>query len=175
MSDQGSPATPRMLVCDECNANGCPPHYGDEDCKPGCVHPNCRAREIAAGLAEIGTGGTPAFIRGYNAGWDDAWEARAEDAAAPGLREALESLPPATCYRTHTQPDEGKGIFGAVWLADVRRALAAAPAAAAGARLRNALRKTGWWPDLDAEDYATLARQLSECLAATTDTPEAAE
>lgn len=30
--------------------------------------------EIAEGLAEIGTGGTPAFIRGYNRGYDDAYE-----------------------------------------------------------------------------------------------------
>jgi hypothetical protein len=44
---------------------------------------NCRAREIAAGLAEIGTGGTPAFIRGYNAGWDDAWEARSKPTPEP--------------------------------------------------------------------------------------------
>lgn len=29
--------------------------------------------EIAAGLRELGTGGTPAFIRGYNRGFDDAW------------------------------------------------------------------------------------------------------
>ena len=30
--------------------------------------------EIAAGIAELGTGGTPAFIRGYNRGYDDAFE-----------------------------------------------------------------------------------------------------
>jgi hypothetical protein len=43
---------------------------------------------------------------------------------------ALRNLPPATCYRTHTQPDEHRGVFGAVWLADVRRTLSSpAPAA----------------------------------------------
>lgn len=30
--------------------------------------------EIAAGLREIGVGGTPAYIRGYNRGYDDAFE-----------------------------------------------------------------------------------------------------
>ena len=77
-----SGATPEMVACDECNANGCPPHYGAEDCKPGCVHPSCRAKEIAAGIEEIGTGGTPAFIRGYNAGYDDAYEHQEESGAA---------------------------------------------------------------------------------------------
>lgn len=58
---------------------------------------------------------------------------RAESAQElAALREALDGLPPATCYRTHTQPDEGKGVFGAVWKADVLRdarvaALAASP------------------------------------------------
>jgi hypothetical protein len=47
----------------------------------------------------------------------------------------LSNLPPATCYRTHTQPDEDRGVFGAVWLADVRRALPSAP----DHRLREAL------------------------------------
>lgn len=47
-------------------------------------------------------------------------------------RERLEAahFPPATCYRTHTQPDEGNGVFGAVWLADVVRFLATSEAAA---------------------------------------------
>jgi hypothetical protein len=44
---------------------------------------------------------------------------------------ALDHLPRATCYRTHTQPDEDRGVFGAVWLADVKRALAAYNAALA--------------------------------------------
>jgi hypothetical protein len=39
--------------------------------------------------------------------------------------EPLSGLPPATCYRFHGQADEHLGVFGAVWLADVKRALAA--------------------------------------------------
>lgn len=35
-----------------------------------------RAEEIAAGIAELGAGGAPAFVRGYNVGFDDAWEQR---------------------------------------------------------------------------------------------------
>jgi hypothetical protein len=35
--------------------------------------------EIAEGLAEIGAGGTPAFIRGYNRGYDDAYEHLADE------------------------------------------------------------------------------------------------
>lgn len=38
--------------------------------------------EIAAGIEEMGTGGTPAFIRGYNRGFDDAWEQRGDPAQA---------------------------------------------------------------------------------------------
>lgn len=34
-------------------------------------------------------------------------------------------------------------------------------------RLREALRATGWWPDLDPEDYEPLAQQLRAALAAT--------
>lgn len=33
-----------------------------------------RIAEIAAGLEELGTGGTPAFIRGYNVGYDEGYE-----------------------------------------------------------------------------------------------------
>jgi hypothetical protein len=39
--------------------------------------------EIAAGLAELGTGGTPAFIRGYNRGYDDAFEHAKAEAVQP--------------------------------------------------------------------------------------------
>lgn len=41
-----------------------------------------RAEEIARGIRELGTGGTPAFIRGYNAGFDDAFITRDQLAAA---------------------------------------------------------------------------------------------
>jgi hypothetical protein len=37
------------------------------------------------------------------------------------MTDPLAALPPATCYRTHTQPDEHLGVKGAVWIADVRR------------------------------------------------------
>lgn len=49
---------------------------------------SARAEEIAAGIAELGTGGTPAFIRGYNAGYDDAYKHAAEaDKGDERLRE----------------------------------------------------------------------------------------
>jgi hypothetical protein len=35
--------------------------------------------EIAAGIAELGTGGTPAYIRGYNRGFDDGWAQAREE------------------------------------------------------------------------------------------------
>jgi hypothetical protein len=39
------------------------------------------------------------------------------------LAAILNGLPRTVCYRTHTQWDEGQGVFGAVWIADVQRAL----------------------------------------------------
>jgi hypothetical protein len=42
------------------------------------------------------------------------------------LRTALERLPRATCYRTHLDSDDHRGVFGAVWLADVGRVLTTA-------------------------------------------------
>lgn len=36
----------------------------------------------------------------------------------------LDALPPATCYRVHTQPDEHLGVKGAVWIADALRGAA---------------------------------------------------
>jgi hypothetical protein len=47
--------------------------------------------EIAAGIEEIGTGGTPAFIRGYNRGYDDAYE-HALEAANRDRQAAEEAL-----------------------------------------------------------------------------------
>ncbi len=61
-------------------------------------HPSSASiEEIAAGLAEIGTGGTPAFIRGYNRGYDDALEHYGVDPA--GQREPVgEALDPREMY-----------------------------------------------------------------------------
>jgi hypothetical protein len=52
--------------------------------------------------------------------WDELAAALAHDRPSGS---GLNNLPPATCYRTHTQPDENRGVYGAVWLADVKRAL----------------------------------------------------
>lgn len=81
----------------------CEGRTGHSDLPFGHWFRTARAREIAAGLAEIGTGGTPAFIRGYNAGFDDAWAQKAEDApqyTPGGLRyptlDELNGGPPRT-------------------------------------------------------------------------------
>jgi hypothetical protein len=66
-------------------------------------------------------------------------------AATPG--DGLDHLPPATCYRFHASADPHLGVAGAVWLADVRRALLAATPGDGLDALREAALRVVEWDD----------------------------
>lgn len=126
--------------------------------------------EIAAGLTELGTGGTPAFIRGYNRGFEDAWEQATPPSSVAergGLEDAIGRLVGvAGTIAGHRGGMTFEGFYHhPYWWADLDAALAevqqAREAAATPVAERGGLRalcewcgatltaEDGVWTDLD--------------------------